>query len=129
MGRTNNPYYRPLKDEMKSKNIICSDIAKATGLSLRVIQNWMQKPEKSPREQIIAMGIQQVEFCRQNNKASIYPIHLSKELLTAAKVRLPREQKDQKAKCPRKVNNDVSNPAFGIYSQHLPWKGYAADDQ
>ena len=126
-----NPYYRDLKDEMKMLGIQYSDVAKVTGISLNVIQNWMKKPDVEARRTIISEAIRCVRKSRENG-VPFSPITerlRSEGLLTLAQVRLPRETVEKKKTAPQKGRAAPQESVFGVYTQILPWKGRNVNDK
>jgi len=131
MSRGISPYYRQIKDEMKPKGIICADIAKATGLSLHIIQNWMGEPEEDARREIITRAIQHIIDCRERGAVivSMRERLQAEGLFDRAKVRLPRKTETTETAAPRKARVAASSSVFCRYTKILPWKGRKVNDQ
>lgn len=132
-----NPYYRQIKAEMRAHKIIVADIARAAGLSLDVVNHWMQRPENEARAAIIETAVKHIIQCRENGE-EITSIHgqlsdagllaaanvrQAKPKTAAAKSKKKKPRKKPKAKPPAKPDDPAHGSVFGLYSEILPWKG------
>lgn len=132
-----NPYYRRIKAEMRARKIIVADIAKAAGLSLDVVNHWMQRPENEARAAIIEEAVKHIIQCRENGEEitsihgqlsemgllSAANVRTAKPKTTAAKGQKKKPRKKPKAKPSEKSESPAHGSVFGRYTEILPWKG------